>query len=210
MDPSSSADESKTQPQIVTGIQFPAYDVAARGLLQKVFEAKRLAQPVLGRIDLMEKDHAGPIRSVGGEKPFDSPMKMHSGAGSISIDDLENRSFAAYAKMIQTMAEDLLESLARTYFGEIRALTAHVGNVVDGAGKSLFEQLKEGMMNVAIYFDDDGNLVPKQLVVHPDVKDAASAALAQVLSDPEVQAHVEAERQKFLQSRPRRRVLSPC
>jgi hypothetical protein len=209
-DASSLAGEEKPQTQSITGIRFPAYDLAASRLLQKAFDIKRRAAPVLGQIDLVEKDHAGPIRSVGGEKPFDSPMKMHSGAGSIGIADVENRTFAAYANMIDTMAEELLQSFARTYFGQMGALTAHVGNLVDGAGKSLFEQLKEGMMNVALDFDDDGNLIPKQLVVHPDAKDAASAALHQVLNDPEVQAHVEAESRKFLESRPRRRVLSPC
>lgn len=202
--------EGGTEKPTVAGIRFAAYDRAANRHLQMVFEAKRRAEPVLGQIELVERDHAGPIRSVGGEKPFDSPMKVHSGAASIGVADIENRDFEAYARMINTMSDELLAGFAETFFGGMGAITAHVGNVVDGAEKTLFEQFKEGIMKVALDFDDNGNLIPQQLIVHPDKKHEARLAMEQVMNDAEVQAHVLVERKKFLDSRPRRRLLSPC
>jgi len=194
----------------ISSIRFPAYDMADRRFRQKAFEAVRRAEPLLGQIDLVDSDHAGPIRSVGGEKPFDSPMKMHSGLASIAVVDIENMRFEAYADMVRRTTDELIEAFAKTFFGEMGALTEHVGNVVDGKGKSLVEQFKEGLMKVGLDFDDDGSLIPKQLIVHPDKKEEAQAAMEQVLSDPEVHAHVIAEREKFLAAKGQRRLLSPC
>jgi hypothetical protein len=65
-------------------------------------------------------------------------------------------------------------------------------------------------MKVALDLYDDGKLVPKQLVVPPERLVQAQAVWEAVWRDSEVQAHVVAERDKFLAIRGRRQLLSPC
>jgi hypothetical protein len=129
---------------------------------------------------------------------------------AIKMADIETMSYDAYATMVKTSSEQLMQAFAKTVFGEMNALIEHVGNAVDGKGRSLFEQFKEGIMKVALDFDDDGKLVPKQLVVPPERLVEAQAAWEAVWRDSEVQAHVVAERDKFLANRGRRQLLSPC
>jgi hypothetical protein len=191
-------------------ILFPGYDLAEQHFFRDAFEATRKAEPFLGQIELLESDHAGPIRSVTGERPFDSPLKLHEAQMTIKIADIETMSFDAYATMVKTSSEQLMQAFAKTVFGEMNALIEHVGNTVDGKDKSLFKQFKEGIMKVALDFDDDGKLVPKQLVVPPERLVQAQAVWEAVWRDSEVQAHVVAERDKFLAIRGRRQLLSPC
>lgn len=201
---------TRNDTELVSGVRFPAYDMADQRFRQKVFDSVRRADPFFGQIALVESDHAGPIRSVGGANPFDAPQKLHSATASIAVADIESMNFTAYAAMLQLMADQFMEAFGRTFFADMGALTTHVGNVVDQKGKSLFEQFKEGLMKVALDFDDDGNLVPKQLIVHPDHKEEAQVAMRQAFDDPDVRAHILAEREKFLASRGQRRLLSPC
>jgi len=214
LDESATSQESVTDEKsgkpVTRSIRFPAYDLADRRFRQRAFECVRRAEPFLGQIKLVESDHAGPIRSVGGANPFDSPQKLHSATGSISVADIEQMNFAGYAAMVNNMAEQLLEAFAKAVFADLGAITDHVGNVVNQKDKTLFEQFKEGVMKVALDFDDDGNLVPKQLVVHPSVKEEATVAMRQVFEDADVRAHILSEREKFLANRKQRQLLSPC
>ena len=194
----------------ISRIQFPAYGMADRLLLDAIFAERRKSDNLLSQIELAESDHGGPIRSVGGQMPYDSPFQTHEAESSIPIAAIESMDFGAYTKMLNHMAEQFAESLGRMFFSEFSAIANHVGQAVDQRGKTLLEGLREGLMRYQYDFDDDGNLKQMNLYIGPGKEAEFAEALAVLEQDPELNARAIQQREEFLKSRPKRRLLSPC
>lgn len=192
------------------GIWFSAYRRAEQYLNRAVFDLRRKADPVLGNIQFVESEHEGPIRSVGGENPFDARQREHVIQSSIPIKAIEALDFSAYVAYLNNNAEQALQALGSTFVQGVKALTAHVGNSVDSAGKSLFESLKEGLLKLDFDFDEDGKLNLPTLHIPPGTEAEFKLAFGSVMADPDVQRHIEAKRSAFLSDRPTRRLMSPC
>jgi len=189
---------------------MPIYQVAERRLFDAVFQVQRSADPVVSTIRLDKSEHSGPIRSVGGENFYDSEPVTSIAESTIKVAAIEEMDFAAYSALLRNSANRAVESLGTLMFKEMGAITSHVGNTVDGAGKTLAEGLKEGPMKREWDFDEDGTPIFPTFYCAPGAEQQFRAALAELEADPALRAHLLERRKQFLESAPKRRLLSPC
>lgn len=191
-------------------VVMPAYDEAEYRLHMAVFELRIRADPVLSRIRFVQDDHAGPIRSVGGDNPYESKLEPHGANLALELDAVLSMDFAAYTKLLLDGADQAVASMARMFYRETGAIAEHIGHVYEGPVGDLAETLRRHYMTAELDFDENGNVVAPQFVVPPELADKFRAALDDVTRDPAVIARLSALRDKMLVERPKRVLLSPC
>ncbi len=190
-------------------MKFIAYRRAERALLDKVFRARIKSDPALANIEIVTTEHDGPIRSVGGENPFDAVPETGISEMTLSVEAIEALDVDAYAATIVSAADQTISTVGKMIFRNVGAIAKHVGNDLDGRGLTLFQQFKQGILRVELSFREDGQVELPDLFVTPGQETAARITMDEVLRDPEVIASIEARRDAFLKSRSKRR-LWPC
>lgn len=74
---------------------------------------------------------------------------------------------------IDQAAEELTKQMTRSFFQKINEVTERVGNTVDAKGKPLNqESLLQFLERLDLPFDQDGNLIPPYIIMHPSLWEA--------------------------------------
>jgi hypothetical protein len=191
-------------------MRFPCYERAERRLIDTVFWATVKADPLLSKIQFTRSEHVGPNRVIAGGEPYDTHPEMHEASLMMRTEAFEKMDCSAFVAALTKGAQEASGSAKAMMFRHIGAVSDQVGNSVDGSGKTVVEGLKEFFMRVEIDFDDDGTPRFPTLIGPPGSEAVVRQALAALEADRDLAQRIGMLRATFVQSRPKRRLLSPC
>ena len=191
-------------------MRFPPYECAERRLIESVSWAVVRADPLLSRIQFVKSEHVGPNRVMAGGEAYDTYPEKHGATVVMTTEALEKMDCSAFVDAVTKGAHETIGSAKEMMLQHIGVIAERVGNSVDGSDKTPLEALKEVFMRVDIDFDDDGTPRFPTLVGPPGSEAAVRQALSALDADPDLAERIRTLRAAFLQSRPKRRLLSPC
>lgn len=95
----------------------------------------------------------------------------------LSADALIEGRIDAFVDSLDSSAEQYLESLMPQVFEQLTSVTKATGNVVDAAGRPIFDAFYEMLEKVDLSFDEEGRIT-QSLVMHPDTWASVQAQIA--------------------------------
>lgn len=126
--------------------------------------------PLFGDIPITKKLHSGGVIYRSDKKKLEVPLEVMSAELSITLEDVDDFNLEKVCTEIYTFAETYLNSIKKMMFSNLSQLTDFTGNVIDGKGKGLNQEMLLQMLEkVHIDFDQDGNPQLPSIVVHPDM-----------------------------------------
>lgn len=88
---------------------------------------------------------------------------------SMPFESIQTTNIDDFLLMIENAAESGLSSLMPQIFSQLGKISELNGQTINGAGKSIYEQLLEGLEKMDLSFDEEGNH-SISLIVNPEVK----------------------------------------
>lgn len=149
------------------------YAEAGRRFITEAVEAlARASSPLLAQIPVERVDATAVTRtSLDGGLTLDHDPHLVESVMTLETADEVEGEFGGFHLAISDMGESFAAQLVPILLGQISDICDAAGNVVNGAGDSIWESYLRALESIEISFDPSGEPHLPTLVVHPDTAD---------------------------------------
>ncbi|MHC1698825.1 MAG: hypothetical protein AB9919_12345 [Geobacteraceae bacterium] len=148
---------------------------------------------------MTKKLHSGGIIYKSAEKELEVPLGMMSAEVAVTVDDVYGFDLEKLCLDIYEYAQSFLKDMTKKLFSTMSQVTDFTGNVIDGKGKGISnEMLIEMLEKIHIDFDQEGNPLLPSIVIHPDmVKSFEKLKADENLYKPRIDEIIDRKREAY-------------
>jgi hypothetical protein len=186
-------------------VWFDAYNAAFRGLIYAI----RTGTPIIGEIEMILSEHAGPRRTVLGDKAFNVPMKLQTYTANLSTEAIKAFDLTAHKKFVEDVSAQSLAAQHEMLQSGAAQAAEIADNVVGSIGQLTLSHLREIAGRMEVDVDWNGNVRAKDVVVYgatPEQRSHIESVMKAARTDPEIKSIV-AEKVAAVEARRRKRRL---